>query len=208
MGNSIYLGGGIKSAFCGGNVKEIWQGANKLFPSGGDKLVIDGLEYRFAKMPDGRIWMCENLQAEQGSAVFYKNDEATYGRNGKNYGRLYSITGALNIGNSVEGWHLPTKAEWDALFNSIGGSSLSIRQKLSSPSYYGGTDDYNFSVLPAGYVLVGGSFDGVENYAYFWTSTKDRPNIYKYARFTTFSGADTLGTSDYMKLSVRLIKDA
>lgn len=35
MGNSIYLGGGIKSAFCGGNVKEIWQGTNKLFPSGG-----------------------------------------------------------------------------------------------------------------------------------------------------------------------------
>lgn len=36
MANSIYLGGGIKSAFCGGNVKEIWQGTNKLFPSGGD----------------------------------------------------------------------------------------------------------------------------------------------------------------------------
>jgi len=35
MGNSIYSGGNIKSAFCGGNVKEIWQGTNKLFPSGG-----------------------------------------------------------------------------------------------------------------------------------------------------------------------------
>jgi len=31
MANSIYLGGGIKSAFCGGNVKEIWQGTNKLW---------------------------------------------------------------------------------------------------------------------------------------------------------------------------------
>lgn len=41
MGNSIYLGGGIKSAFCGGNVKEIWQGTNKLFPSGGGGLVYE-----------------------------------------------------------------------------------------------------------------------------------------------------------------------
>lgn len=40
MGNSIYLGGGIKSAFCGGNVKEIYQGTNKLFPSGGEGEII------------------------------------------------------------------------------------------------------------------------------------------------------------------------
>lgn len=44
MGNSIYLGGGIKSAFCGGNVKEIWQGTDKLFPSGGDFVYLTNFE--------------------------------------------------------------------------------------------------------------------------------------------------------------------
>lgn len=38
MGNSIYLCGGLKSAYCGGNVKEIWQGSNKIFGGGGSSI--------------------------------------------------------------------------------------------------------------------------------------------------------------------------
>lgn len=210
MGNSIYLGGGIKSAFCGGNVKEIWQGTNKLFPSGGDKLVIDGLEYRFAKMPDGRIWTCESLQAAQGSAVFFNFDEATYGRNGKNYGRLYKWNDAMAVANRVPGWHLPTKEEWNTLANSVGGSSVAGTKLKSNTGWRSGngTDDYGFSVFPAGR-RYSSSFINVRDDVYFWTSTESSSTD---AYFPNFSNRESMSvwSDDKSKCycSIRLIKDA
>lgn len=57
MGNSIYLGGGIKSAFCGGNVKEIWQGTDKLFPSiiGNLPFVLDASKFDLTTLKQGDV---------------------------------------------------------------------------------------------------------------------------------------------------------
>lgn len=59
------------------------------------------------------------------------------------------------------GWHLPTKAEWEALAKAIGGtydssnrSYLNVGNKLKSESGWeenNGNDYYSFSALPAGY---------------------------------------------------------
>lgn len=151
------------------NVKALYAG-NKLVygvapePQG---LVIDGLVYRTAVMPDGREWMVENLQAEQGSAAFYNNDEATYGRNGKNYGRLYTWYAAMKI--VVPGWHIPSRAEWEQLINSVGGEREC--KKLTSASF-GGTDDFGFNALFGGMRNEYGDFLYVEEEADFISSSE------------------------------------
>lgn len=173
-------------------------------------LVIDGLIYRTAVMPDGREWMVENLQAAQGSATFYNNDEATYGRNGNNYGRLYNWDDAAAVVDRVEGWHLPTSAEWDALADAVGGTSVAgTRLKaVSGWSRGNGTDDYGFSVFPAGR-RSSVSYFGVGEDAYFWTATTGYSSTTAYGR--SFSTGASMSSGTYSKnsnsFSVRLIKD-
>ena len=133
-------------------------------------LEIGGLEYRTVTIGN-QTWMAENLQLNVPNSWFYNNDEATYGRNGKNYGRLYLWDAAMGI--SVAGWHLPTAAEWDQLANAIGGSG-SAGTKLKSTTDWSsgnGTDNYGFSVFPAGY-RYSGSFYNLGSNAYFWTASE------------------------------------
>lgn len=78
------------------------------------------------------------------------------------------------------GWHVPTKAEWDALGVAIGGTKdidgkfPDVGKKLKTTSGWydsgNGTDDYTFAALPAGYAS-GSIVNYVGGYAYFWTST-------------------------------------
>lgn len=171
-------------------------------------LVIDGLPYRTAVMPDGREWMVESLQAAQGSATFYHNDEATYGRNGKNYGRLYSWDDAMAVADRVDGWRLPTSAEWDALANAIGADVAGTRLKsVSGWSSGNGTDDYGFSVFPAG-GRFSGSYYNLAARAYFWSATEYTSRDAYYHYF--YSGASMGSSFNYkteIAYSVRLIKD-
>lgn len=115
-----------------------------------ESLIIDGLKYKTAKMPDGRIWTIENLQVNLPNSLFYNNDESTYGRTGKNYGRLYCWDYCAENLN-VPGWHIPTRLEWETLISSVGtnpGTKLKSKTLWSSGN---GSDDYEFSVLPSGY---------------------------------------------------------
>lgn len=171
-------------------------------------LVIDGLTYRTAVMPDGREWMVENLQAAQGSATFYKNDEATYGRNGKNYGRLYNWEDAVAIADRVDGWHLPTSDEWDALLNAIGTGVAGTRLKaVSGWSSGNGTDNYGFSAFPAGY-HYSGSFYNVGSNACFWTATERSSTGASFRFFSTGESIRSYGNDKIiLASSVRLIKD-
>lgn len=171
------------------------------------KLIIDGLEYRIAEMPDGRIWMCENLQAAQGSAVFYNNDEATYGRNGKNYGRLYNWNDAMAVSSRVEGWHLPTFDEWMELVNSIGGyeNAGTLLKAKTSWSSGNGTDDYGFSVYSAG--RRRGSFSELGESSYFCTYDDTSSTSTTVPYFYSGKTVGQLTTSKAVYFSVRLVKD-
>lgn len=173
-----------------------------------EKLIIDGLEYRTVTMPDGRVWMAENLQAAEGSAAFYNNDEATYGRNGKNYGRLYTIWEALNVEGKVEGWHIPSVTEWQALFAAVGGSDVA-GTKLKSKTLWTsgpGTDDYGFSILPAGYFAQWGFYTGEGTTSTLFSSFIFS-NFISYSFNNTSTITRTTNTNFSPRYSVRLIKD-
>jgi len=149
----------------------------------------DGQVYRTVKMPDGKIWMAQNLnfETEEGS-WWYDNDPA----NGSKYGRLYTWAAAKAA--VPKGWHLPSCAEWDNMCKAIGGMDVAGK-KLKSTSGWNdyidwddeededvedsmhngnGTDDYGFSALPGG-----SRFGGHDNFCcnggdggYWWTATE------------------------------------
>ena len=78
-----------------------------------------------------------------------------------------------------EGWHLPSKAEFETLISNVGGESVA-GQKLKSATddwvANKGTDNYRFTALPAG--TVNGSLNSGEfgRTAIFWTTTENGAN--------------------------------
>ena len=123
----------------------------------------DGQTYRTVKIGD-QVWMAENLNFETDSSYCY-NDSAEYCAK---YGRLYEWSAAMDACPS--GWHLPDTAEWKTLLAAVGGDSIA-GTKLKSTSGWNsdgnGTDDFGFTVLPAG---GWGSKNFVGEAAVFWTS--------------------------------------
>jgi uncharacterized protein (TIGR02145 family) len=123
----------------------------------------DGKTYKTVKIGD-QVWMAENLNFETDSSYCY-NDSAEYCAK---YGRLYVWSAAMDACPS--GWHLPDTAEWRMLLAAVGGDSIA-GMKLKSTSGWNsdgnGTDDFGFTVLPAG---GWGSKNFVGEAAVFWTS--------------------------------------
>ncbi|GBU25395.1 hypothetical protein R83H12_02038 [Fibrobacteria bacterium R8-3-H12] len=111
----------------------------------------DGKTYKTVKMPDGKIWMAENLNYEIDKSVCYDNkkDYCDY------CGRLYNWKMAMEA--CPAGWHLPSDAEWSNLKTASGGKAAgtALKSKSSwSKSFWNGdngTDDYGFSVLACGF---------------------------------------------------------
>ena len=194
-----------------------------------DEAVIGGKTYKTVQMPDGKIWLAENLDFKfcniggsgtptTPNAWYYDNDESTYGWNGYKCGLLYNWYASkfLNDNRSelCPGWHVPTKDEWDALVTACGGASTA-GTKLKAldgsagtnwPIGWNGTDDYVFGTLPAG--RYNGSFSVVGSYARFWSIT-EYDNIRAYCRNLDTSASIGLDYYDNVNgYSIRLVRDA
>ena len=63
--------------------------------------------------------MAENLNLAVGDACWYERKA----ENGKKYGRLYTWEEAMQAGDLVAGWHLPTDEEWKTLEKHLGMSA-------------------------------------------------------------------------------------
>jgi uncharacterized protein (TIGR02145 family) len=118
------------------------------------------------------------------------------------YGRLYQWAAAMDLASTYNsatwggtlphqgvcpsGWHVPSDAEWQTLEVSVGmsaataattgwrgtteGTKLKANSSLWSTNT--GTDAYGFSVLPAGYRYIVGTFNELGYNAYFWSSSE------------------------------------
>lgn len=203
------------------------HGANSI-GSGGGENVIGGREYAVAAMPDGHIWLAENLDykfdgcdiAPSGSpsspaAWYYNNDEATYGIDGtRKCGLIYNwyAIKLLNDNRLVlcPGWHVPTKTEMDSLLAAVGGSSTAGTKlkaaDVSWASSWGGIDEYKFSVLPTG-SRGSGSFYDIGIHAGLWTSTFYAGTSSYVGYFDTGASVSVPSHTVARAYSVRLIKD-
>lgn len=79
-----------------------------------------------------------------------------------------------------EGWHLPSKAEWDELVNHLGGGSeAGGKLKEAGTEHWvspntGATNESGFTALPAGSFHIPGFNHLIGENAYFWSATTDQ----------------------------------
>lgn len=187
---------------------------------------IGGRTYRTVTI-NGVTWLAENLdykasEIEIGpggspstpAAWYYNDSEATYGVNGNKYGLLYNWHAVKHLNDNratlMPGWHVSTTGEWDALANAVGGSG-GAGTKLKANSGWdsgNGSDDFGFSVFPAGR-RYSGSFYDLGSYANFWTATENSSTD---AYLRSFSTGASMGSNYNNKTnraySVRLVKDS
>jgi len=156
----------------------------------------DGKKYRTIKMPDGRTWMAENLNYKTGKSWYYKDSFFGIPVRYKEYGRLYDWATAINA--CPNGWHVPSKLEWDNLTQAVKndmrfdenddthglydvGKTLKAKRGWGWGKKYNGTNDYGFSALPGGNLPINGYYIGHLDfgnggnygyYGYWWTSTE------------------------------------
>ena len=182
---------------------------------------IDGQTYKTVKIGN-QVWMAENFGRKTGD--FCYDDDA---ENFTTYGRLYTWFIARSV--CPNGWHLPSKKEFETLLGAVGGTENSAKKLKSSSGWDengNGQDAFCFSALPAGKVYLNETYGGVvdpdkrfleiRTSATFWSSTEDGPHDYVFDRlsnamsFDLYSGLDFASFGSNSKLhgrSVCCVKD-
>ncbi|WP_255252195.1 fibrobacter succinogenes major paralogous domain-containing protein [Fibrobacter sp. UWT3] len=193
----------------------------------------DGQIYKTVKIGN-QVWMAENLNYETTASYCY-NDET---ENCTKYGRLYTWAAAMDSagtwstngkvcgyrrscsptypvrGVCPEGWHLPSKDEWNAMFTVVGDTSIAgkiLKSKVGWNKEGNGTDAFGFSALPAGMRDNGGDFNFAGDGTGIWSSTGYSS---EYAYFMDFDyirgrdGAHLLTDGKSRAFSVRCLKDS
>ena len=140
--------------------------------------------YKIVKIGE-QWWMAENLNyryiqqtfeggEKDSSSYCYDNDPANCAK----YGRLYLWSAAMVV--CPEGWHLPSRDEWNTLLTAARGietAGIMLKSTEGWNDKYDGTsgngsDIYSFSALPAGIRGDFGYYYNEGNYTYFWGSTE------------------------------------
>ena len=127
----------------------------------------DGNTYKTIKIGN-QIWMAENLAYEDGYYTIANNKDQNYI---KKYGYLYSWNAAKSA--CPQGYHLPTKAEFETLLDNYGGGK-NFNNKNYKALISGGAS--GFSALLGGYMSYDyfgyfGYIGDIGNSGDFWTAT-------------------------------------
>lgn len=153
---------------------------------------IDGNVYNTVKIGN-QLWIKENLKVtklndgrpisdsrgltfdfppkdiEEPRAWVYKDDP----KNNEKYGKLYNWY-AVNTGKLCpQGWHIPTKEEWDELQKFLGWKEAS--RLMRTADWKGvktkGTNQSGFTALPAGFAMEKENYIKIGEEAYFWSNS-------------------------------------
>ena len=169
----------------------------------------DGQVYKAVLIGD-QMWMSENLKYKSANSFCYREDSS----NCDKFGRLYTWSAAMDSAENFsssgkgcgyktlcsqtspvqgicpEGWHVPMQAEWEILFNTIGGMSIAggkLKAKKGWAESGNGIDAYGFSALPAGSRPAFGNYENfVDNLNYsaaYWTSSENDEDGAYYVEF-------------------------
>ena len=156
-----------------------------------------------------QTWMSKNLAIDDGQGGIY-NQTVNYGQ-GDVVEYYYNWDAAVRVAESIEGWHLPTDAEWGSLSTSLGGYRYAGTKLKSTYGWdkINGTDDYGFCALPAGDLSINGSYKNLYKEARFWTSTIESTDVPYYRALLSGDGWLYSGSVDKTYgHSVRLIKNS
>ena len=119
-------------------------------------------------------------------------------------------------GLCMDGWHVPSDAEYTVLTDYLGGESVAGgKMKEAGLDHWnspntGATNESGFTGLPAGYRRSGGRDENMEIDAEFWASSEDNysSNSAEYLEIDVH-GADSYQGSrlKYYGISIRCLKD-
>jgi uncharacterized protein (TIGR02145 family) len=190
----------------------------------------DGCVYNTVTI-GSKVWMVENLKylpsvvgPGTGSEItpyYYVYDyfgtnvaNAKATTNYSTYGVLYNWEAAKLA--CPEGWHLPSEEEWTELIDYVGGKDVAgakLKEKgtthWNSPNA-GVTNESGFTALPGGRRRIDGTFLGIGDLNYLWSSTPSNDGWYPGAYLHVLSSIENkIHTSAYFKgvgYSVRCVK--
>jgi len=152
-----------------------------------------------------QVWMAENLKYDAPGNNDWCYDNKS--KNCKEYGKLYTWETAQNV--CPDGWHLPSKEEWEILIEPFGDNpdefltAEGLRYKKDSDLR--AKNIYGFSALLPGFRSTNKEYYGIGTRSYFWTSTGyDDGTAYKYC-IRVSQNYDS--NNKNMGFSVRCIKD-
>ncbi len=168
----------------------------------------DGKTYKIIKIGQ-QTWMAENLKYNIGhtNSWCYKNKM----ENCRKYGRLYNNLSKKKI--CPNGWHLPSKSDWEKLINYLGGEKIAGGKLKSLWGWKkpnnDATNSSKFTIFPGGYrYSEEKKFYSQERNAFFWTSTIDNKDYAWYCRLFYKNGKILLDSGNRKNgFSVRCIKD-
>ena len=170
---------------------------------------------------DNSEWLNLSTATEKGAYCNYNNDEANVATSGRLY-NWYAASDSRNL--APDGWHVPTRTDWDVLESYLGGiigssTVVGIGRKLKET----GTAHWltpnpadnisGFTALPGGQRLGSGHFTNMGAFGYFWSSSMMAG--WAYYRILNYNTEDivwfiTAPNPDYYRvlgLSVRCVKD-
>jgi len=194
----------------------------------------DGNVYTTIKIGN-QEWMAENLRTTKyrngdaipnitadaqwitqtaGAYCVPKNEAA----NKAIYGCLYNwatITDSRKI--APEGWHIPTKTEWEQLVNFLGGDSIAgSKMKETGTTYWtapnsDATNSSGFNARGAGYrSYETGEFENFGDNAYWWSTTTDDTDpldAYRCKLYNDEKGVSIKASSKVYGMAIRCVKD-
>jgi len=124
-------------------------------------------------MPDGRLWMTENLYVAVDPSYCYDNAE----ENCRRYGRLYTWESAQRACRTLgDGWRLPANEEWAQMAKPYGG--------VRDDSADGGKSAYvaliagggsGFDAVYGGGRDPKGEYARLEAHGFYWTASESSP---------------------------------
>jgi uncharacterized protein (TIGR02145 family) len=158
-----------------------------------------------------------------GAWCYYNNTTA----NGTTYGKLYNwyaVAGIYDAASAANpalrkklaptGWHIPSDAEWTQLTDCLGGESVAGgKMKSTGTSLWlspntAATNESGFTGLPAGWRNSDGTFVGVGNYGFWWSSSKfGTAGAWACYLYYSFGNASIGNSINRLGFSVRCLRD-
>lgn len=198
------------------------------------KVTVNGVDYYYTKA--GSLYWFRNNLANTAAGTPYVNEEVT----SDVFGRFYNYNEALTA--CPEGWRLPTEDDWMDLLEAVGSPASkkysaveNVASKLFANASFNSvqmlsywpevgdiTNSAKVSLLPFGYANLGNrnaagkypdaSFDGIFEYAVYWTADKaENEDGMAYYRYLIGNQPEMLvgkGDVNTFGASVRCVRDA
>ncbi len=160
-----------------------------------------------------QTWTSVNLALDDGQGGIEKRT-VNYGQ-GEVVEYYYNWYAAMRLAEAIDGWHLPSKAEYDAWGQYVGWNR-GVPLTRSTYGWYNdmnGTNETGFNAFPAGYIYSNGeTLDNYSMSAHFWLSNSvDEGSAMNFNLSYSTDQFPTVGPYGGVKTnyhSVRLIKDA